>query len=85
MPTSTLTSKGQITLPKSIRDRFGLVEGDQLEFTIDEQGRIIVQLRRLERGASGVLHDFAPERAVTVEEMDAAVRERARRKSSSRT
>jgi AbrB family looped-hinge helix DNA binding protein len=29
---SILTSKGQITLPKPIRDRLGLKEGDALEF-----------------------------------------------------
>ena len=82
MPTSTLTSKGQITLPKAIRDRFGLVEGDVLEFTVDEDGRILVRPRRLDNGASGVLRDYALARAITVEEMDAAVRERARRQSS---
>ena len=32
---STLTSKGQLTIPKSIRDRMGLKAGDVLEF--DEQ------------------------------------------------
>ena len=32
---STLTSKGQLTIPKSIRDRMGLKAGDALEF--DEQ------------------------------------------------
>ncbi|MDB4609527.1 AbrB/MazE/SpoVT family DNA-binding domain-containing protein [Verrucomicrobia bacterium] len=32
---STLTSKGLLTIPKSIRDRMGLKAGDALEF--DEQ------------------------------------------------
>ena len=32
---SVLTSKGQITLPKSLRDRLGLKSGDVLEFDDD--------------------------------------------------
>jgi antitoxin PrlF len=31
---STLTSKGQITVPVSIRRELGLIEGDQVEFTV---------------------------------------------------
>ena len=31
---STLTSKGQITLPKAIRDKLGLDAGSQLQFTL---------------------------------------------------
>ena len=31
---STLTSKGQITLPKAIRDKLGLDAGSQLVFTL---------------------------------------------------
>jgi AbrB family looped-hinge helix DNA binding protein len=32
MPTSTLTSKGQITIPKEIRDALGLKEHDRVSF-----------------------------------------------------
>src|SRR6185369_10560541 len=38
MAASTLTSKGQVTIPKEVRDRLGLTEGDRLEFVFDEQG-----------------------------------------------
>lgn len=31
---STLTSKGQITLPKAIRDKLGLAAGSQLRFEL---------------------------------------------------
>ena len=34
MPTSTITSKGQITLPKEVRSHLGVREGDRLDFVI---------------------------------------------------
>lgn len=42
MSTSTLTSKGQITIPKDVRKRLNLQPGDRLEFVIDEDGRVLV-------------------------------------------
>jgi AbrB family looped-hinge helix DNA binding protein len=34
MPLTTLTSKGQVTIPKEIRDAFGLQSGDKVEFLL---------------------------------------------------
>lgn len=85
MPKSTLTSKGQITIPKAIRERFGLHEGDTLEFIVEDGRRIVVRPRPGAESVCGVLRDFAPSKPVTVDEMEAAVRRRATRKSSSRT
>jgi antitoxin PrlF len=82
MATSTLTSKGQVTIPKAIRERLALSEGDTLEFTIDERGRIVVRPRNSDEGVCGVLRDFAPTEPVTVEDMKEAVRQRSARKAS---
>lgn len=73
MPTSTLTTKGQLTLPKEIRDHLGVHEGDRLEFRTDRRGRVWVEpatqdLMKL-RGIFGPV-----ERARTLEELDDAVR-----------
>jgi len=35
---SKLTSKGQLTIPKSIRKKFKLHKGDKIEFFIDKEG-----------------------------------------------
>ncbi len=43
MPVSTLTSKGQITLPKEVREHFHLSEGDRVEFVFEEGGAVRVQ------------------------------------------
>jgi len=41
MPTARITSKGQITLPKEVRERLGLDVGDELEF-VEEKGRFLI-------------------------------------------
>ncbi|MGB5879222.1 MAG: AbrB/MazE/SpoVT family DNA-binding domain-containing protein [Thermoanaerobaculia bacterium] len=85
MPKSTLTSKGQVTIPKAIRERLGLNKGDTLEFIIEDGRRIVVRPGERDRGVCGVLRDFAPSEPISVSEMEAAVRRRAARKTSSRT
>ncbi|MEX2720668.1 MAG: AbrB/MazE/SpoVT family DNA-binding domain-containing protein [Candidatus Wukongarchaeota archaeon] len=40
--TITLTSKGQITIPKRIRKTLNLEKGDKLEIFVDEEGIRIV-------------------------------------------
>ena len=42
MALATLTSKGQITLPKAIRERLGLTAGDRVDFRLDEAGRVLL-------------------------------------------
>ena len=39
MTIATLTSKGQTTVPREIRERLGLEPGDQLHFTLLPNGR----------------------------------------------
>jgi len=44
---STISSKGQITVPQEIRKRLGLEPGDRVEFVI-EDGRTVVRPARSE-------------------------------------
>jgi antitoxin PrlF len=39
---TTLTSKGQVTIPKRIRETLDLEPGSQVDFEVDEQGRIVI-------------------------------------------
>jgi AbrB family looped-hinge helix DNA binding protein len=40
-PNSTISSKGQITVPLEIRRRLGLKEGDRVEFVVEGERTII--------------------------------------------
>jgi antitoxin PrlF len=82
MPKSTLTSKGQLTIPKEVRDRLGLQVGDQLLFRFNENGTLtLVPATPHPLGnLPGLLHHLAGERPATIEEMKAAVQARAREK-----
>lgn len=77
MPTSTLTTRGQTTIPKSIRDALDLQPGDRLEFTL--QGDRVV-LRRAEADLSALdgMLDRSGTEPVSVEDMNEAIGEAAR-------
>jgi len=36
--TATISSKGQLVLPREVRERLGVGQGDEVEFVMDEQG-----------------------------------------------
>jgi antitoxin PrlF len=42
MARTTLTSKGQITLPKEIRERLGLKAGVKFECYVDRDGQVVL-------------------------------------------
>ena len=75
MSTSTVTSKGQTTIPKDIRKRLNLHPGDRLEFVIDEDGRVLLLPASIDASElAGMLKP--PARQVTVEDMNRAIRKR---------
>lgn len=43
MATATLTSKGQITLPKEVRERLNVDTGDEIDFVVTSRGDIVVR------------------------------------------
>lgn len=39
---TTLTSKGQVTIPKPVRDRLGVKPGDEVAFDMGPDGRVTI-------------------------------------------
>lgn len=78
MITATITSKGQITIPKDIRDQLDLHAGDKLSFIEDEDGSInLVPIKKPLSALKGLV--AKPRRSVTVEDMNKAVKRKAGR------
>ena len=43
---ATLTSKGQTTIPREIRDSLGMKSGDRMTFTLLPDGTVIMRVKR---------------------------------------
>ncbi len=79
MSISTLTSKGQTTIPKAVRRHLGLKPGDKIRFLVEDDGRVVVLPATLHlRDLRGSLPK--PSKPVSVERMRVAIRERAGRR-----
>jgi AbrB family looped-hinge helix DNA binding protein len=77
MPTATLTSKGQLTLPKPIRDRLRLAAGDRVDFVIKDDGTVVLRPVTADvRDLKGLLQRKGL-KPLSVEAMNAAIRRRA--------
>jgi len=42
-----VTSKGQITIPKEVRDRLGIVAGDEIVFRVEQQRAVLAKTPNL--------------------------------------
>jgi len=74
MAEATITSKGQVTIPKTVRDKLELEAGDRIEFVSTEQGFLVIPAKRDLRALRGL---FKGRRAkpATIAEMKAAIAE----------
>jgi antitoxin PrlF len=76
MSSSTLTRKGQTTIPKDIRERLRLKPGDKINFVVHEDGSVRMVAANLTlRQLRGILP--RPDRPASIEEMDEAIGEAA--------
>ena len=73
MPEATVTTKGQVTIPKAVRDHLKLETGARLDFVIEDDGTVVVKpVTRHVRELAGLLHRPG-RRRVTVREMNEAI------------
>lgn len=78
MTTATVTSKGQITIPKPVREGLGVGSGDRVEFIEREKGvYTVVAATRDVRDLKGLIP--RPAKPVSLQDMDRAIRRRAAR------
>lgn len=72
MSVSTLTSKGQTTIPKDVRKRLGLKPGDRIRFMVNPDGSVaLVPVTLSVRELRGMLP--RPQRPATIEEINEAI------------
>ncbi|MCP4289324.1 MAG: AbrB/MazE/SpoVT family DNA-binding domain-containing protein [Gammaproteobacteria bacterium] len=74
MQNSTLTSKGQVTIPADVRRRLGLHPGDHVGFIVDgDEVRLVRKERRIE-AAFGICKTGT---SVSLEDMERIIKQRA--------
>lgn len=77
MGTSTVTSKGQITIPVEIRNALNIQVGDILEFLVDQDGKIKLYPQTKDiQDLKNLLP--APKKKVTIEKMKEVIAKRGR-------
>lgn len=67
---STITSKGQATIPKAVRKHLGLKPGDRVKFFMHPDGSVALLPKRPITSLRGIV---AARHPVTIEEMEAAI------------
>ena len=74
MSLSTLTSKGQITIPKGLRESMSIDTGDKVEFIINEQNEVVIKpITKKAIDVFGQLSKYKKDKPVSIEEMNEAM------------
>jgi antitoxin PrlF len=78
MQQTTLTSKGQITIPKFIRDSLALHAGDKIEFVLTENNEVILKpvTKKVDEVYGRLFKTGRP--AVDIAEIDALLKKKIR-------
>ena len=77
MDIAKITSKGQVTIPKSIRLKMAVGVGDRLAFEVDSDGALhAFPIRNAEEPLRGFLADHATGEPIDNERIDEGIRRR---------
>ena len=68
---SALTIKGQITIPKTMREKLHLAPGDKVKFFLHPDGSLAILPKLPASSLRGILHYSGPR--VSLEEMEAGI------------
>jgi len=74
MSLAKMTSKGQITVPKTVRDYLELHTGDKVEFIIDEKGRVIMTPKTLD--VEDIFGMIEAHKKMSIDDMNKAIRKK---------
>jgi antitoxin PrlF len=76
MSISTVTRKGQTTIPIKVRNHLKLRPGDKIEFVIERNGTVVLHPKNIDvRQLRGMLAPLV-RRKLTIEQMDEGIRRR---------
>ena len=71
---TTVTKKGQVTIPRMVREKLQINSGDKVEFTFNEQGQVVLQPVKTDLNSLyGILAKERPE--LDIEEQRNAARD----------
>jgi antitoxin PrlF len=71
---STVTQKGQVTIPKDMRESLHLATGDKVEFVLNARGEVVIKpLTRKVADVAGLLSKYKKAYPITVEAMNQAI------------
>ena len=75
MATAVLTSRGQTTIPKEVREKLMLRPGDRMEFLVQRDGTALLVPKKVHvSDLEGILE---PKKHVSLEEIDGTIRRKA--------
>lgn len=71
----TVTSKGQITIPRSVREAMGLHPGDQVTFTINQEQKLFLQKNVNDPSCAGLLKHYGKGITLNDEDVQKAIQQ----------
>jgi AbrB family looped-hinge helix DNA binding protein len=80
MPYSTITSKGQVTIPRQIREKLELKVGDKLNFQYQKNGTVLLAVASKKVNEVYGMLAYRAKKPVSVEQMNEGIRNHIRNK-----